>query len=125
MKRRLSPALLLLIGAIALAPVTDGFAGEGLSLSSQDSGSRLLMKHSVTLGINIALSVRIDGQEVGEFARGHLFDVSIPSGSHVVTVQANGRRFDEWTGRLDLRAGQTYSYLVKYRGDQVVLQPVG
>lgn len=42
----------------------------------------------------------------------------------MVSVKAHGRVFDEWTGRLDVQPGQTYSYLVKYRGDQVVLAPI-
>ena len=88
------------------------------------SDGRLMMKYSVTLGINVALSVTVDGREAGVFTKGHLFDVSIPPGAHVVSVYANGRLYDRWTGRLNVRRGQTYSYLVKYVSDQVVLVPV-
>ena len=126
--RRHSPALLLLltIGALVLAPATDSFARPSSRSSWQDAGSgRLLLKYSVTLGINVALSVTIDGQEAGVFTKGHRFAVAIPAGSHVVSVHANGQVFDYWTGRLDVQPGQTYSYVVKYNGAHVVLAPIG
>lgn len=98
-------------------------AGESYSRSRREDG-RLVMKHSPTLGINIPIAVWIDGVQAGAFARGHVYERYLTPGRHDVYASRPGRLFDSWYGTLDVRPGETYSFVVKCTVNHVILQPV-
>jgi hypothetical protein len=98
-------------------------AGESYSRSRGEDG-RLVMKHSPTLGINIPIAVWIDGVQAGAFARGHVYERYLTPGRHDVYASRPGRWYDSWYGTLDVRPGETYSFVVKCTVNHVILQPV-
>lgn len=94
--------------------------------SSLADGGRIRMKHSPVLGINIAIAVWIDGVQAGAFAKGHVYERYLTPGRHEVYAirSGPGRLFDSWYGTLDVRPGETYSFVVKCTPNRVILQPV-
>jgi len=85
----------------------------------------LRMKHSPALGINVPISVWIDGVQAGAFAKGHVYERSLSPGRHDLYARRPGQIYDSWYGTLDVRPGETYSFLVKCTVNHVILQPVG
>ncbi len=84
----------------------------------------LRMKHSPVLGINVPIAVWIDGVQAGAFAKGHVYQRYLAPGRHDVYASRPGQMYDSWYGTLDVRPGETYSFLVKCTVNHVILQPV-
>lgn len=84
----------------------------------------LRMKHSPVLGINVPIAVWIDGVQAGAFAKGHVYQRSLTPGRHDVYAMRPSQPSDSWYGTLDVRPGETYSFLVKCTVNRVILQPV-
>ena len=82
------------------------------------------MKHSPVLGINIPIAVRIDGVQAGAFAKGHVYERYLTPGRHEVYASRPRRPSDSWYGTLDVRPGETYSFVVNCTPNRVILQPV-
>lgn len=95
--------------------------------SSLADGGRLRMKHSPVLGINIAIAVWIDGVQAGAFAKGHVYERYLTPGRHDVYASRSGpgHIYDSYHGTLDVRPGETYSFVVHCTPNRVILQPVG
>jgi hypothetical protein len=121
--KRVSFVFLLVTAAVLF------FAGANQSAAGPSEYSRsgngvLRMKHSPALGINIPISVWIDGVQAGVFAKGHVYQRYLTPGRHEVYASRAGRRSDSWFGTLDVRPGETYSFVVKCTPAQVLLLPV-
>lgn len=84
----------------------------------------LRMKHSPVLGINVPIAVWIDGVQAGAFAKGHVYERSLAPGRHNVYAARPSQPSDSYYGTLDVRPGETYSFLVKCTVNRVILQPV-
>jgi hypothetical protein len=111
--------LLLAICALLIAP-----AGTSFARSPAGGGGRFVVKFSPILGDFVGLSVTIDGGEARPLTKGHVFEQDLPAGPHKISVYRNGRLIDAWHGTVNVRPGQTYSYVVKYSVDQLVLERV-
>lgn len=86
-------------------------------------GGSIRLKHSPVLGINIPLAVRIDGRNAGAFTKGHVFEAYLSPGSHLVTVSRPRQRFDTWRGIIEVRRGETDSFVVKCTTNEILLLP--
>jgi hypothetical protein len=73
--------------------------------------------------MNVTFAVYIDGAKVGVFSRGHVYEHSLALGQHTLVVTRTGRG-DSWRGTLDVKPGQTYSFVAKVTPDEVHLVPV-
>jgi hypothetical protein len=122
-----------LISAIAVLALTIGlffFAGAeqvraGESYYSRGANGVLRMKHSVTLGINIPIDVWIDGTHAEAFTRGHIFERALTPGRHDLYASRPGQQYCSFYGTLDVRSGETYSFVIKSTPNQLYLEPVG
>ena len=116
--------VLLLVTAAALFFASANQSTAGPSEYSRSSGGLLRMKHSPVLGINIPIAIWIDGEQAGVFAKGHIYERYLAPGRHDVHASRPGTLSDSWYGTLDVRPGETYSFVVKCTPNQVILQPV-
>ena len=121
MKRVNFVVLLVAVGTLLLASAMQSAAGP--SEYSRPEGI-LRMKHSPALGINIPIAVWIDGVQAGAFAKGHVYERALSPGRHDLYARRPGQIYDSWYGTLDVRPGETYSFLVKCTVNHVILQPV-
>ena len=93
---------------------------------ARSSDGVLRLKHSPTLGINVPIAVWIDGVQAGVFAKGHVYKRHLSPGLHDIYLRrpGPGHRSDSWDGTLEIRPGETLSFVVKCTPAHVVLQPV-
>src|ERR1700686_4300774 len=122
MKRVSSVVLVLTASALLFASANQMAAGQSEYARSGDG--LLRMKHSPVLGINIPIAVWIDGVQAGAFAKGHVYERYLTPGRHDVYASRPGRLSDSWYGTLDVRPGETYSFVVKCTPSHVILEPV-
>jgi hypothetical protein len=114
--------LLVAAGTLLLASAQQSVAGP--SEYSRSADGLLRMKHSPVLGINIPIAVWIDGVQAGAFAKGHVYERALSPGRHDVYARRPGQIYDSWYGTLDVRPGETYSFLVNCTVNHVILSPV-
>ena len=114
--------LLAAVGVVLFTSTNQSVAGQ--SEYSRSGDGLLRMKHSPVLGINIPIAVWIDGVQAGVFAKGHVYERHLAPGRHTVYASRPSRMSDSWYGTLDVRAGETYSFVVKCTVNQVYLLPV-
>jgi len=114
--------LLAAVGVVLFTSTNQSVAGQ--SDYSRSGDGLLRMKHSPVLGINIPIAVWIDGVQTGVFAKGHVYERYLTPGLHDVYASRPGRLFDSWRGTLDVRPGETYSFVVSCTPNHVILQPV-
>lgn len=132
MKRGKSVVFVLAVCASLFMSANQGAARQSRYSRSSDvtfasslaDGGRLRMKHSPVLGINIPIAVRIDGVQAGVFAKGHVYQRYLSPGRHTLYASRPGQPTDSWYGTLDVRPGETYSFVVKCTPNRVILQPV-
>jgi len=133
MKTINSVVLVLAIGVLFFVSAKQVNAGPSQYSRSSDptfanslaDGGRVRMKHSPVLGLNIPIAVWIDGVQAGAFAKGHVYQQYLTPGRHTVYASRPRRLSDSWYGTLDIRRGETYSFVVKCTVNHVILQPVG
>ena len=125
MKKRNSIIVLLLtMSALFFAGANQSFAGQS-EYYSRGADGLLRMKHSPVLGINIPIAVWIDGAQAGAFAKGHVYERSLSPGRHTIYASRPSKPSDSYYGTLDVRPGETYSFIVKCTPYRVHLVPVG
>jgi len=105
------------------------FSAVSPSLAGSDNYSRrtdgmIRMKHSPVLGINIPIDVWIDGKHAEAFTKGHVFQRSLSPGRHEIYASRPGQMYSSFYGTLDVRPGETYSFVVKTTPNQLYLIPV-
>jgi len=133
MKRITSASVLLLAicawlvaGATQVASAADSKPAPqqtgAIFATSLADGGRLVISGSPVLGQNVAMTIKIDDQIVGTLMHGRTFDKYMAPGRHVVTVVPN-RLLGNWVATLDVRAGQTFSYVVKANTKAIYLVP--
>jgi hypothetical protein len=122
MKSTNSVILVLAVCALFFMGAQQGFAGP--SEYSRGGDGLLRMKHSPALGINIPIAVWIDGQMAGAFAKGHVYQRSLSPGRHDLYASRPGQLYSSYFGTLDVRPGETYSFVVKSTPNQIYLLPV-
>jgi len=124
MKRINSSVVVLVLAVCASFFMSANQTPAGQSRYSRLGDGLLRMKHSPVLGINIPIAVWIDGREAGAFAKGHVYERSLTPGRHDVSASRPGRLYDSWHGTLDVRPGETYSFVVSCTPSRVILQRV-
>jgi len=114
--------LLLTVCTLFVTSANPSIAGQSTYSSGGDGVLR--MKHSPVLGINIPIAVWIDGKQAGAFAKGHVYERYLSPGRHDIYASRPGQLSDSWFGTLDVRPGETYSFIVKCTPNRVLLLPV-
>jgi hypothetical protein len=120
--KRLNFVVFLLTACALFMNANQSAAGQ--SRYSRSGDGLLRMKHSPVLRINIPIAVRIDGIQAGVFAKGHVYQRYLTPGRHELHASRPGQPSDSWHGTLDVRPGETYSFVVSCTPSQVILQRV-
>src|SRR3954447_6552578 len=103
--------LVVTVCALLFASANGSNAGQSEYYSRGGDGI-LRMKHSPVLGLNIPIAVWIDGRMAGAFAKGHVFERVLAPGRHTIYASRPGRQFDSWFRPVDIRPGETLSFVV-------------
>jgi hypothetical protein len=132
MKRINSVVFVLVAGALFFASANEMSAGGSyysrssypIFANSLADGGSVRMKHSPTLGINVPIAIWIDGVQAGAFAKGHVYQQYLTPGRHNLYVSRPNRLSDSFYGTLDVRRGETLSFVVKCNSHDIILEPV-
>ena len=117
-------SVIVMVAICALLFPTAHQIGAGQSEYYSSGNAVLRMKHSPALGINIPITVYINGALEGSFAKGHVFERSLAPGRHTIHASRPSRPSDSYHGTLDVQPGGNYSFVVKCSPDRVHLIPV-
>jgi hypothetical protein len=109
---------------VAAGPSQYSRSSDPIFANSLADGGRIRMKHSPVLGINIPITVWIDGALAGAFTKGHVYERYLTPGRHQVSASRPMRQYDTWHGTINIRRGETYSFVVSCTPNHVVLEPV-
>jgi len=115
--------LVLTVGAFFFESANQSGAGQSQYYSRGAEGV-LRMKHSPVLGLNIPISVWIDGRLAGSFTKGHVFERALTPGRHTIYASRPSRPNDSWYGTLEVQPGETLSLVVNCTVGNVILTPV-
>ena len=121
--KRSNSVVLIITAVCALFFATTQQANAGQS-EYYGSDAVLRIKHSPVLGINIPITIVINGALEGAFAKGHIFQRALAPGRHTIHASRPSRPSHSYFGTLDVRPGETYSFVVKCTPNQVYLVPV-
>ena len=133
MKTIPSFVVILVVTVLAFASAKHVFADQykhsrpqqAIFANSLADGGRIRMKHSPMMGLNVPIAVTIDGVNAGAFAKGHVYDRYLTPGRHYIRASRPMREYDAWYGPIDIRRGETSSFVVKCNTYKVYLIPSG
>ena len=111
-------------GHVTAGPSRYSRSSDPIFANSLADGGRVRMKHSPTLGINIPIAVWIDGVQAGAFAKGHVYQRYLTPGRHDLYASRPMRKSDSWSGTLNIRRGETLSFVVHATPYRIILEPV-
>ncbi len=132
MKRVNAVLLVVVAGSLFFASAKQISAGPSqysrssypIFANSLADGGSIRMKHSPVLGINVPIAIQIDGVQAGAFAKGHVYQQYLTPGRHHLVVSRTMKLSDSWIGTMDVRRGETLSFVVKCNPHDVILEPV-
>ena len=90
--------------------------------AAPDSG-HLVIDRVANFGSDLGLVVSIDGKDVGSFSEGRNYSGDLPAGQHTIVVRVDPNRTDAKPAQVKLNvvAGQTYSYTAGWSGEDMAL----
>jgi hypothetical protein len=83
----------------------------------------LLIYRVANFGTDLGLVVSIDGKDIGTFSEGRTYSGDLPAGQHTIIVRVDPNRNDAQPAqiKLNVAAGQTYSYTAGWSGQDMAL----
>ena len=83
----------------------------------------LIIDRVANFGTDLGLVVSIDGKDVGTFSEGRKYSGDLPAGQHTIIVRVDPNRTDAQPAQVKLNvvAGQTYSYTAGFSGQDMAL----
>ena len=90
--------------------------------AAPDSG-HLVIDRVANFGSDLGLVVSIDGKDVGTFPDGRTYSGDLPAGEHTIIVRVDPNDNDAKPAqtKLNVEAGQTYSYTAGWSGGDMAL----
>jgi len=90
--------------------------------AAPDSG-HLTIDRVANFGSDLGLVVSIDGKDAGTFSEGRKYSGDLPAGEHTIIVRVDPNLNDAKPAqtKLNVVAGQTYSYTAGWSGQDMAL----
>ena len=90
--------------------------------AAPDSG-HLVIDRVANFGADLGLVVSIEGKDVGTFSEGRNYSGDLPAGQHTIIVRVEPNQADAKPAqtKLNVVAGQTYSYTAGWSGQDMAL----
>ena len=87
------------------------------------NSGHLLIERVANFGTDLGLVVSIDGKDVGSFSEGRNYSGDLPAGQHTIVVRVDPNLNDAKPAqtKLNVVAGQTYSYTAGWSGQDMAL----
>ena len=94
--------------------------------SARGGTGRLLIRRAANFGTEQFLRISIDGEKFKPIALGHDFEIFLPAGHHVITVEQSNNPWRTLPTRvpLNVETGRTYQFTAfLYQDHRVYLEP--
>ena len=90
--------------------------------AAPESG-HLVIYRVANFGDDLGLVVSIDGKDAGTFTEGRNYSGDLPAGEHTIIVRVDPNRTDAQPAqvKLNVKAGETYSYTAGWSGEDMAL----
>ena len=87
------------------------------------NSGHLVINRVANFGDDLGLVVSIDGKDAGTFTEGRSYSGDLPAGEHTIVVRVDPNRTDAQPAqvKLNVEAGQTYSYTAGWSGEDMAL----
>ena len=87
------------------------------------NSGHLVVDRVANFGSDLGLVVLIDGKDVGTFSEGRKYSGDLPAGQHTIVVRVDPNLNDAKPAqtKLNVEAGQTYSYTAGFSGQDMAL----
>lgn len=95
------------------------------SAAPRETGyGELVIKRSANFGLNMTLSLWIDGRSAGRLQLGGIFSATLPAGPHQIMAAVSQRRLSSspTVRRIVIQAGATTQLTAGFHGQDLVLQ---
>jgi hypothetical protein len=108
--------------SLACAGLIAACAANQAGAATENSG-HLLIYRVANFGTDLGLVVSIDGKDIGTFSEGRTYSGDLPAGQHTIIVRVDPNRNDAQPAqiKLNVAAGQTYSYTAGWSGQDMAL----
>ena len=95
----------------------------GAATEPSSNSGHLLINRVANFGTDLGLVISIDGKDVGSFSEGRKYNGDLPAGEHTIIVRVDPNRTDAQPAqtKLNVVAGQTYSYTAGWSGGDMAL----
>jgi hypothetical protein len=116
-------SLLLVVCAVLAAPTAANAQHHRRFVEHGGAAGRLIIWRVATLGNDLVVGVRIDGQPVADLTYGKHLDIPVSPGPHTLVVQPYPRVYSDAAVRLTLnvRPGELYNFTAKGGVRQLIL----
>lgn len=87
------------------------------------NSGHVLINRVANFGSDLGLVVSIDGKDVGSFSEGRNYSGDLPAGEHTIIVRVDPNLNDAKPAeiKLNVEAGQTYTYTAGFSGQDMAL----
>src|SRR5262245_47353817 len=98
-------------------------AGVANQAGAGPNSGHLVINRVANFGSDLGLVVSIDGKDAGTFSEGRNYSGDLPAGEHTIIVRVDPNRTDAHPAQVKLNvvAGQTYSYTAGWSGEDMAL----
>ena len=92
-------------------------------VAAAPNSGHLVVDRVANFGSDLGLVVSIDGKDVGTFSEGRNYSGDLPAGQHTIVVRVDPNLNDAKPAqtKLNVEAGQTYSYTAGFSGQDMAL----
>ena len=93
------------------------------AVAGTENSGHLAIYRVANFGSDLGLVVSIDGKDAGTFSEGNSYSGDLPAGEHTIIVRVDPNRTDAQPAQVKLNvvAGQTYSYTAGWSGEDMAL----
>ena len=108
--------------SLACAGLFVACAANQVAAATENSG-HLVIYRVANFGSDLGLVVSIDGKDAGTFSEGNSYSGDLSAGEHTIIVRVDPNRTDAQPAQVKLNvvAGQTYSYTAGWSGEDMSL----
>ena len=116
-------SLIYILGLACAGLIFTGCATNQANAPIPPNSGHLLINRVANFGSDLSLIVSVDGKDVGSFTEGRNYKGDLPAGEHTIIVRVDPNRTDAQPAQVKLNvvAGQTYSYTAGWSGEDMAL----
>ena len=109
--------------SLACAGLIAVWAANQAGAAPESGSGHLVINRVANFGADLGLVVSIDGKDVGTFPDGRSYSGDLPAGQHTIIVRVDPNNNDAKPAqtKLNVVAGQTYTYTAGFSGQDMAL----